>query len=41
MDEHINELLSTSAITVAEYAQASGLKDMYETAATCLQAKAN
>lgn len=32
MDEHIIELLTTSAITVAEYAQASGLKDMHETA---------
>ncbi|WP_035392365.1 macrolide 2'-phosphotransferase [Bacillus sp. UNC125MFCrub1.1] len=36
MDEHIIELLTTSAITVAEYAQRSGLKDMYETAAYML-----
>ncbi|MGN8646597.1 macrolide 2'-phosphotransferase [Gracilibacillus sp. HCP3S3_G5_1] len=32
MDEHIIELLSTSGITVAEYAQASGLKDMQKLA---------
>lgn len=32
MDDHIIELLTTSAITVAEYAQVSGLKDMYEAA---------
>ncbi|WP_096200311.1 macrolide 2'-phosphotransferase [Bacillus sp. FJAT-45350] len=32
MDEHIIELLTTSGITVAEYAQASGLKDMHEAA---------
>lgn len=36
MDEHIIELLTTSAITVAEYAQASGMKDMYELAAHML-----
>ncbi|KEP31311.1 macrolide 2'-phosphotransferase [Bacillus safensis] len=36
MDEHIIELLTTSAITVAEYAQRSGLKDMHETAAYML-----
>ncbi|MGK9489818.1 Mph(B) family macrolide 2'-phosphotransferase [Bacillus sp. NMCC46] len=36
MDEHIKELLTTSAITVAEYAQRSGLKDMHETAADML-----
>lgn len=36
MDEHIIELLTTSAITVAEYAQASGMKDMHETAAHML-----
>lgn len=33
MDEHITELLTTSGITVAEYAQASGLKEMQEAAA--------
>ncbi len=32
MDEHIIELLTTSSITVAEYAQMSGLKDMHEIA---------
>ncbi|MCU5375637.1 macrolide 2'-phosphotransferase MphL [Bacillus cereus] len=32
MDEHIIELLKTSGITVAEYAQVSGLKDMHEIA---------
>lgn len=32
MDEHIIELLTTSGITVAEYAQVSGLKDMHEIA---------
>lgn len=32
MDEHIIELLTTSSITVAEYAQVSGLKDMHEIA---------
>ncbi|MDV2682782.1 macrolide 2'-phosphotransferase [Alkalihalophilus lindianensis] len=32
MDEHIVELLTTSGITVAEYAEASGLKDMHEAA---------
>lgn len=32
MDEHIVELLTTSAITVAEYAQVSGMKDMHDTA---------
>ncbi|QIW21391.1 macrolide 2'-phosphotransferase MphL [Bacillus thuringiensis] len=32
MDEHIIELLTTSSITVAEYAQVSGLKDMHEAA---------
>lgn len=32
MDEHIVELLTTSGITVAEYAQASGMKDMHEAA---------
>lgn len=36
MDEHIIELLTTSAITVAEYAQRSGLKDMREAAAYML-----
>jgi len=36
MDEHIVELLTTSAITVAEYAQVSGMKDMHETAAHML-----
>lgn len=32
MDEHIIELLTTSAITVAEYAQTTGKKDMHEAA---------
>jgi len=32
MEEHIVELLTTSGITVAEYAQASGLKEMHEAA---------
>ncbi len=32
MNEHIIELLSTSGITVAEYAQTSGLEDMHEAA---------
>ncbi|MGE6537016.1 macrolide 2'-phosphotransferase MphL [Bacillus luti] len=32
MDDHIIELLATSSITVAEYAQVSGLKDMHEAA---------
>ncbi|PFX89139.1 macrolide 2'-phosphotransferase [Bacillus toyonensis] len=32
MDEHIIELLTTSSITVAEYAQVSGLKEMHEAA---------
>lgn len=32
MEEHIIELLTTSSITVAEYAQVSGLKDMHEAA---------
>ncbi|ADU29222.1 macrolide 2'-phosphotransferase [Evansella cellulosilytica] len=32
MEEHIVELLSTSGITVAEYAKASRIKDMHETA---------
>ncbi len=32
MDEHIVELLSTSGITVAEYANVSGLKEMHEVA---------
>ncbi len=36
MDEHIVELLSTSGITVAEYAKASGMKDMHETAVQML-----
>ncbi|WP_026477515.1 macrolide 2'-phosphotransferase [Alkaliphilus transvaalensis] len=36
MDEHIVELLTTSGITVAEYAQVSGMKDMQETAAYML-----
>ncbi|QQK78222.1 phosphotransferase [Salicibibacter cibarius] len=36
MDDHIIELLTTSAITVAEYALASGMKDMHETAAHML-----
>ncbi|MEW9123533.1 MAG: macrolide 2'-phosphotransferase [Thermotaleaceae bacterium] len=36
MDEHIVELLTTSGITVAEYAQVSGMKEMHETAAHML-----
>ncbi|WP_018924577.1 macrolide 2'-phosphotransferase [Salsuginibacillus kocurii] len=36
MEEHIVELLSTSGITVAEYAQVSGLKEMHEAAAHML-----
>lgn len=32
MDEHIVELLTTSGITVAEYAQASRMEDMHEAA---------
>jgi len=36
MDEHIVELLTTSGITVAEYAQVSGMKDMHEIAAHML-----
>ncbi|ADC51532.1 aminoglycoside phosphotransferase [Alkalihalophilus pseudofirmus OF4] len=32
MEEHITELLTTSGITVAEYAEVSGLKEMHETA---------
>lgn len=36
MDDHIIELLTTSAITVAEYAQATGMKDMHEAAARML-----
>lgn len=32
MDEHIIELLTTSAITVAEFAQTTGNKDMHEAA---------
>ncbi|OLO37056.1 macrolide 2'-phosphotransferase [Alkalihalophilus pseudofirmus] len=36
MAEHIIELLTTSGITVAEYAQVSGLKDMHEAAAHML-----
>ncbi|KEK18695.1 macrolide 2'-phosphotransferase [Bacillus manliponensis] len=40
MDEHIVELLTTSGITVAEYAQASGLKEMHE-AATHMLANEN
>lgn len=36
MDEHIVELLTTSGITVAEYAQVSGIKEMHETAACML-----
>ncbi|ARK32239.1 macrolide 2'-phosphotransferase [Halalkalibacter krulwichiae] len=36
MAEHIVELLTTSGITVAEYAQVSGLKDMQEIAAQML-----
>ncbi|WP_223701676.1 macrolide 2'-phosphotransferase [Sutcliffiella deserti] len=36
MDEHIVELLTTSGITVAEYAQVSGLQEMHEMAAHML-----
>ncbi|PYZ94765.1 macrolide 2'-phosphotransferase [Salipaludibacillus keqinensis] len=36
MEEHIEELLTTSGITVAEYAQASGLKEMHEAAKSML-----
>ncbi|RXJ02439.1 Mph(B) family macrolide 2'-phosphotransferase [Anaerobacillus alkaliphilus] len=36
MAEHIVELLSTSGITVAEYAEASGLKEMHEAATQML-----
>ncbi|GAF64636.1 aminoglycoside phosphotransferase [Bacillus sp. TS-2] len=36
MDEHIAELLTTSGITVAEYAAISGLQEMRETAALML-----
>lgn len=36
MDEHVTELLSTNAITIAEYAKASGLKEMEEAAAHIL-----
>lgn len=36
MDEHIVELLTTSGITVAEYATSSGLKEMHEAAAQML-----
>ncbi|GAE29542.1 macrolide 2'-phosphotransferase [Alkalihalobacillus hemicellulosilyticus] len=36
MDEHIVELLTTSGITVAEFAEISGLQEMYETAAHML-----
>lgn len=36
MAEHIVELLSTSGITVAEYAQASGMKEMHEAAVQML-----
>lgn len=36
MDEHIIELLTTSAITVAEFAEISDLQDMRETAAHML-----
>ncbi|GAJ98499.1 macrolide 2'-phosphotransferase [Geomicrobium sp. JCM 19055] len=36
MEDHIKELLSTSAITVAEYAQVSGLQEMHETAKSML-----
>lgn len=36
MAEHIIELLTTSDITVAEYAQASGMKEMHETATNML-----
>jgi len=36
MAEHIVELLTTSGITVAEYAQASGLKEMHDAAVQML-----
>ncbi|MDG5789908.1 macrolide 2'-phosphotransferase [Evansella sp. AB-P1] len=36
MEEHIVELLTTTGITVAEYAQVSGIKEMHETAAHML-----
>ena len=36
MAKHIEELLTTSAITVAEYAEASGLEEMRETAKAML-----
>ncbi|WP_147803855.1 macrolide 2'-phosphotransferase [Alkalicoccus halolimnae] len=36
MEEHIEELLTTSGITVAEYAEVSGLKEMHEAAAHML-----
>ncbi|WP_069999142.1 macrolide 2'-phosphotransferase [Cellulosilyticum sp. I15G10I2] len=36
MEEHIAQLLTTSGITVAEYAELSGLQDMHETAAHML-----
>lgn len=36
MEEHIAHLLTTSGITVAEYAEVSGLQDMHETAAHML-----
>lgn len=36
MDEHIVELLTTSGITVAEFAEISGLQEMYEAAANML-----
>ncbi|MBP1971333.1 macrolide phosphotransferase [Virgibacillus natechei] len=36
MDEHIVELLTTSGITVAEFAEISGLQEMHETAAHML-----
>ncbi|ERN53747.1 macrolide 2'-phosphotransferase [Alkalihalophilus marmarensis] len=36
MEEHITELLTTSGITVAEYAEVSGLKEMHETAVQML-----
>lgn len=36
MDEHIVEFLTTSAITIAEFAEISGLQEMHETAAHML-----
>nr|WP_078556760.1 macrolide 2'-phosphotransferase [Bacillus alkalicellulosilyticus] len=36
MEEHIEELLTTSGITVAEYAQSSRLKEMHEVASQML-----